>query len=124
MGAQVRYPFRSQQWLNPLEGCGLTYSVFVWLVGPFVGSGSTWSAFSCAADAGSTFLRKFGRILNCVNNDREENTVRHNQGLMFIIEKFVYNIFRTKCAILRYCRRIKNIKDYSVFFPSGAHDYC
>jgi hypothetical protein len=102
--------------------CLVSWSVR-WLV-PFT-SASTWSAFSHPADAGGTFLRKLGTILNCVNSDREENTVRHNKGLVFIIGKFVYSIFRPKSTILRYYRIIKkNTKEYSVFFPPRAHDYC
>jgi hypothetical protein len=62
-----------------------------WLVP--VTSASMWSAFSHPADAGRTFHRKFGKILNCVNSDREENTTRHNQGLMITIAKFFTTCF-------------------------------
>jgi hypothetical protein len=69
-------------------------------------------------DAGRTFLLKFGRILNRVhvNSDREENTVCHDRSFMFIVEKFVDYMFRLKCAILRYYRRIQNAEDYCAFF--------
>jgi hypothetical protein len=89
---------------NLTESCGVAQSLFIWLVGPFVG----WSQLLLHLTGSHLFTLKMqavrssessGTNLNCVKSDREKNAVCHSLGLMFIIEKFVYTIFWPKCAI-------------------------